>query len=97
VEGEGRGVGFAGFDGACEEVEGEELHFVGFVTEVGWNSALSSYIGLLWNAVVLADWFGAGRFATNNFGRGNVVSLSPQPRGANQGLVCRETFPDKKV
>ena len=67
MEGEGRGVGFAGFDGACEEIEGEELHFVCFVTEVGWNSALSSYVGLQWNAVVLADWFGVGRFATNNF------------------------------
>lgn len=29
VQGEGRGVGFAGFDGAGEEVKGEEFHCEG--------------------------------------------------------------------
>lgn len=47
MEGEGRGVGFAGFDGACEEIEGEELHVVCFVTKVGLDSALSSSVDLL--------------------------------------------------
>lgn len=32
MEGEGRWGGFAGFDGAGEEVEGEELHFWVFLS-----------------------------------------------------------------
>jgi hypothetical protein len=33
VQGEGCWVGFAGFAGAAEEVEGEELHFFSFLFE----------------------------------------------------------------
>ena len=67
MEGEGRGVGFAGFDGACEEVEGEELHFVCIVTKSRVGFGAFEFRRFVVKCVVLADWFGAGRFATNNF------------------------------
>lgn len=79
MEGEGRGVGFAGFDGACEEVEGEELHFVGLVTEVGLGFGAFELRRFVVECVVLADTFGAGRFATNKFWPRMRACLSPSP------------------
>ena len=51
MQGEGGGGGFAGFDGAGEEVEGEELHFGrrgGFFlapVRIGWRVCLGWRVG----------------------------------------------------
>lgn len=53
VEGEGERVRFAGFDGAGEEVEGEELHCGGGYKAVfeGWVNGCRSGVVVWWRCL----------------------------------------------